>query len=237
MKRPVPFAFAPVPRAVFLARREGRLTRAEASVLCGLYDRCNQVTWIASFRDLDSLARLVGWDESLDYLSKVVRALRAKGWIGYDSKPGRTRHGYVIGLRHCPDEASEHGPSTGERQSPSSADLEPRRDFAIPLAEAEERSEQGEQPNPPSGPSSGGSGPSSEKSERRDGEPSSDGFGPPLVRATRDASRQDLALAKREVLGPGSRFTPGPEGRCVGCGRYSECQDCARVRRAAEVAA
>jgi excisionase family DNA binding protein len=59
--------------------------------------------------DLDSLAASMAWEGLTGTLSKALRSLKAKGWIAFESQPGRTRHPYDIELR--PDRP-EHDPSS-----------------------------------------------------------------------------------------------------------------------------
>lgn len=235
MKSKVPFAFAPVPRSVFAAWRGGRLTRAEWSVLCCLYDRANAVTWTVSSRDLDAVTRLVVWEDSLDYLSKTLRRLREKGWIDYESKPGRTRHGYVIRLLHGPTGASEEGPSSGGQTDPSTHATKPGVATPVVAAQTPDESELPERSSRPIIPSSGDAGPSSREPDTPEVERVSAGSATVPVRAARDVSREDHAWTNRNVLGQASRFTPGPDGRCENCDRLSECESCRHARVAAEV--
>jgi hypothetical protein len=106
-KRPIPFPFAPIPRAAFTGLRNRELTVTEWRVLMCLYERVQRVSWTTRLRDLDSLAQLVCWEGKLDTLSKALRSLRSQGWIDYESRPGSTRRGYSIRLLGPP----ELGPS------------------------------------------------------------------------------------------------------------------------------
>jgi hypothetical protein len=103
----IPFAFAPIPRSAPAALRAGELSPAAYRILTVFYDRANQDTWISSFQDLDAIGRCVAWEFTLDYLSKCLRELREKGWIAYESAPGRKHHGYTIRLIWKREETSE----------------------------------------------------------------------------------------------------------------------------------
>ena len=96
----VPFSFAPVPSRMFAAVRNGDLTLSEWHVLAFLFERAHKPSYVATFGDLDAVARAVAWPHSIDYLSKTLRSLRTKDLITYESRRG-PHSSYTIRL--CTD--------------------------------------------------------------------------------------------------------------------------------------
>jgi hypothetical protein len=115
-----PFPFARVPRRAFVELRRGQLTEPEFRVLAVLYDRANEETWVTRFADLDRLSYYAAWDRSTDYLSKVLRSLRTKGWIAYERKTGPSTEPYVVTLLHASSDGSELGPKLSPSKQPTS---------------------------------------------------------------------------------------------------------------------
>jgi hypothetical protein len=177
------FDFAPIPRDAFVALRSGELAVSEWRVLAALYDRANVRSWTVSIRDLDTLARYCAWDLELDTLSKVLRSLREKGWIDYVSKPGATRHPYVIRLLHGPLGRSEHDPSRNGRSE------------AVSEAEAAATN-----------PSSAATDPSNPDSANGATMPDDAASEPPSIRAPSDVSEK-TSLGKEDVGTRASRET------------------------------
>jgi len=96
---PIPFTgWSPHPNRILHDVAAGRLTLAQGWVEQSLYTLADSETWTVKVRDLDALAGLIGWDKSVDYLSRVLAALRAKARVSFETRPGSTRHPYEIRL-------------------------------------------------------------------------------------------------------------------------------------------
>jgi hypothetical protein len=188
----IPFSdWAPIPRRIFRELARGESTLAEYRVEGGLYEAASRSsTWVAEFRDLKELADRLGWEHSLDHLSKTLRRLRERGRIAFDSRPGRTSHRYEINVLYDRPERSEHGPSRDEEAGPSRPDggggmVEP------PGAPAgSSGSEQARAASGADGPSRAGAGPSSGGAAKAGVERDSGTADTGPVRAPRDVTRE-----------------------------------------------
>ncbi len=212
---PIPFdRWAPIPRWIFAAERQGDLTQAEAHLLKGLYERASGRSWIVRARDLEHLVWLVVWPHSADYLSRTLGSLRERGLIAYETKPGRRTHPYAIRLLHL----SEEGPSSPAEPSPSTSAPGNRMVERSKRRARQDESEQVKRVRPGTSPSSGHPSPSSERGANAVAEPDRSGMPEGPFRAARDASSKAKALheeGEEADLGEGAsraREGTGPDG-------------------------
>ena len=116
------FSFTPCPRAFRVARRQGRLSADEYDVLAELYDRAHIPTLIAGGETpkltLAQLSESVGWPNTNDALSKLLRRLRDDHGLAYRIEQ---RRWYVFRLPR-PGDNSEAIPSSSAPRAPSSRD-------------------------------------------------------------------------------------------------------------------
>jgi hypothetical protein len=202
---PIPFTnWAPIPRRIFRDVAVGRLTPAEGRVEKALYAAASPWTWTATFRDLDALARSLGWEFTTNYLSKVLASLRAKGRIDFETAPGRTNHGYEI----RPLYQSEHNPSRNAAPSPSSE--QPANALVEPESglRRARQSEHGEGLAADASPSTGTPSPSGERRANPVVEPDSAGSERDPVRAARESLKPKTLTEEEGVDHPVGK---GPE--------------------------
>jgi hypothetical protein len=139
LKRVHPFAYATHPRRLDRALRRREVDRDEYAILVWLYSRADRSNWIAAVT-LAQLAEGVAWELTDDALYRRLRGLRQRGWIAYETRPGKKRHVYAIRLVHDGPTESEDSPGRqtlddpGLRSTPSR--MPPSRHFGGPRMEA-----------------------------------------------------------------------------------------------------
>lgn len=118
------YEFVPLPRAAWKAYVNADLNRHELDVLLFVADRMDRATKTVTV-SLEHIVRGIGWTNTPDYLSKILRGLRDKGWLSYSTDPGKKGARYVIRL-------SGDGPSTNLRIDPSTEHAEIKAGSGIP---------------------------------------------------------------------------------------------------------
>ena len=103
-------AFVMVPRRVFEAFQRGDLGYHEFALVVFLIGAVDRRTGVAKFT-VAELARALQWEWSDNWLWRQLGALRTKGWIDFESKPGQ-RKPYAIRLAAAVvrDEATSERP-------------------------------------------------------------------------------------------------------------------------------
>jgi hypothetical protein len=115
------YPLIPLPRRALQALGEGELSCYECLVLIFLYDRGARGRRQAT-ATLGQISEGIGWQKRLDTLSKLIRRLKAKRWLDYQSRPGQNGHRYVFELLPEPRRvaaASEERPSQKSGEDPS----------------------------------------------------------------------------------------------------------------------
>jgi hypothetical protein len=192
------YHFAPVPRRAVVALRDGQLLYDEFVVLAWLYDRAPRTTFVVRVT-LRQISDGIGWTRSDDWLSKRLRRLRDRGWIGFDSQPGRNRHVYEIALVDARVLASEPAPSPRTSRRPSIPGPERRHESHRAPRDAREQSEPSSSRPEHDRPSVLPAGPSPKGDSQRLDKPHRDDSSAGPVRAPQRGSEQDKPLGKGEA--------------------------------------
>jgi hypothetical protein len=188
------YPFVPLPRSAFAALASGQLTDDDLRILLGLYARASFATLHVRVT-LAQLATAIGWDHSLDYLSKRLRGLRRGGWIVYSVSMGRHRAIYEIALQpqnEASDQRPRNDPLARPRRRTAKGGIKratAARGVALP-------SEDGVPPAGVDGPSDGGNRPSSDAPPEPRTEPDTGAARGQEVRAAQTVQRKAKDLYK-----------------------------------------
>jgi hypothetical protein len=136
----------------------------------------------------------------------VLRSLRKKGRIRYESRPGSTQHAYDFELIWSPSDQSEHSPSRNGPTSPTTEDDEPGFTTALAEPATAELSEQVKPDSAEASPSRRAPSPSSDAGESPLADRVSGSAQPEPVRAPRDGREKAKPLNEGARGDTESRF-------------------------------
>jgi hypothetical protein len=199
----VPFLFAPVPVEAVRRLADGSVSHVEFLLLAYLYNRASRSNWTTRFT-LAQAAEGIGWAKTLDYLSKILRGLRDKGWIHYRATPGRRGHIYAVELFHEPQQGSERRRRTKDRKAPKTGPgkLERERELVDAVLHVASQDPRSPGISPP--PSTGIPSPSTRDASRPHSEPDPAQPHPSPFRIPQSVQEELNAFSEERVLGEDS---------------------------------